>query len=217
MSTAPRRPAFATMPSSCGGPELTAELILPRPCDRHESLPPTAPQPRAAPVSALAAIYLRQRNSLAAFLRRRTRCEQAAEELLNDVWVRIARSPHGEAPANPEAFLQRVASNLAGDWLRRRKFRSEFIEPEADVTEVATGAPAIEEQLQHQQALEFLIQVIEELPPKRRQVFVLYRGEGLAVKDVARRLGISEKTVEHQVAKALIHCRSRLAAAGLWP
>ncbi|MFC4309127.1 RNA polymerase sigma factor [Steroidobacter flavus] len=167
--------------------------------------------------ASLAAAYLKQRELLARFLRRRTGCEQASQDLLNDIWLRIARSSQTDAPENPEAFLQRVASNLAGDWLRRRRFRATVVGEASDVAEVPEPAPRAEDRLHYREALEFLMKVVEELPPKRKEVFILYRGEGLSVKEVAQRLGIAEKTVEHQVAKALLHCRERLAKEGLWP
>ena len=181
-----------------------------------EAVPAEEPGTASAS-SSLVAIYLEQRAALARFLRRRTGCEQASQELLNDVWVRITRAAGEPRPEKPEAFLQRVAANLAGDWLRRRRFRSALLQADVDVTEVPAPAPAFEDRLQHQQALEALMQAINELPPRRKEAFLLYRGEGLSVKEVAARLGIAEKTVEHQLAKALLHCRARMTEAGLWP
>ncbi|AQR63434.1 hypothetical protein BZG35_08375 [Brevundimonas sp. LM2] len=167
--------------------------------------------------SALTTVYLRRRDALAAFIRRRTGCDQAAQDLTQEVWVRVAALGDQAAPVNPEAFLQRIAGNLALDWLRRRRFRSAFVASDVDPALAADPAPEADRALHARRAVDYLAEVIDELPPKRRQAFLLYRGHGMTMKQVAAQLGISEKTVEHQVAKALVHCRHRLAEAGLWP
>lgn len=163
--------------------------------------------------------YLRLTPALAAFLRRRTGCEQTAQDLLQEVWLRIARAL-GNTPqevANPEAFLQRIAGNLALDWLRRNRFRSAFYDHEADATAVASVAPDAERSYMARRAVDYLRIVVDELPPARRKAFLLCRGEGLTAKEAGQRLGIAEKTVKHQLAAAHAHIRERLVSAGLWP
>lgn len=51
---------------------------------------------------------------------------------------------------------------------------------------------------------------IDELPEKCREVFMLQRFESLKYQEIADRLGISVKTVEAQMSKALQHLRERL-------
>jgi RNA polymerase sigma-70 factor (ECF subfamily) len=163
--------------------------------------------------------YLRLAPALAAFLRRRTGCEQTAQDLLQEVWLRVARASDG-APvkiANPEAFLQRVAGNLALDWLRRNRFRSAFYDTEADPAGVASPAPDAERSYMAWRAVDYLRIVVDELPPARRKAFLLCRGEGLTAREAGLRLGIAEKTVKHQLAAAHAHIRERLVQAGLWP
>ncbi len=155
---------------------------------------------------------------LAAFLHRRTGCDQVAQDLLQDVWLRVANAATEDQPIdNPDAFLQRVAGNLALDWLRRNRFRSSFHDMEADATGVASAAPDAERIYQARRAVDYLRIVIDELPAGRRKAFLLCRGEGLTAKEAGRRLGIAEKTVKHQLASALAHVRERLAQAELWP
>lgn len=163
--------------------------------------------------------YLRLGPALAAFLRRRTGCEHTAQDLLQEVWLRVARASDG-APfeiANPEAFLQRVAGNLALDWLRRNRFRAAFYDTEADPAGVASTAPDAERSYMARRAVDYLRIVVDELPPARRKAFLLCRGEGLTAKEAGLRLGIAEKTVKHQLAAAHAHIRERLVQAGLWP
>lgn len=163
--------------------------------------------------------YLRLSPALGAFLRRRTGCDQVAQDLLQDVWLRIARADEGEgaAIANPDAFLQRIAGNLALDWLRKHSFRSGFYDTEADATGVASPAPDAERVHLARRAVDYLRIVVDELPAGRRKAFLLCRGEGLTAREAGQRLGIAEKTVKHQLAAAHAHIRERLVQAGLWP
>jgi RNA polymerase sigma-70 factor (ECF subfamily) len=57
-----------------------------------------------------------------------------------------------------------------------------------------------------------LAAAVDELPPACREVFELSRGQGLRYAEIATTLGISIKTVESQMGKALKHLRARLAA-----
>ena len=57
-----------------------------------------------------------------------------------------------------------------------------------------------------------IIAAVAELPPACREVFELSRGHGLRYAEIASTLGISIKTVESQMGKALRHLRDRLAA-----
>lgn len=171
-----------------------------------------------APQGPLYEAYVRLGPVLAAFLRRRTGCDQVAQDLLQDVWLRVANAAaEDQRIDNPDAFLQRVAGNLALDWLRRNRFRSSFHDMEADATGVASTAPDAERVYQARRAIDYLRIVIDELPAGRRKAFLLCRGEGLTAKEAGRRLGIAEKTVKHQLASALAHVRERLVQAEWWP
>ena len=57
-----------------------------------------------------------------------------------------------------------------------------------------------------------LTEAVNELPPGCREVFQLSRSQGLRYAEIASTLGISVKTVESQMGKALRHLRTRLAA-----
>lgn len=55
-------------------------------------------------------------------------------------------------------------------------------------------------------------QVVEELPPRCRDVFILYKIHGMSYKEIATELGISQSGVEKHVTKGLSHCRRKLLA-----
>lgn len=162
-------------------------------------------------------LYLEQRPSLFALLRRRTGSSDAAEELLQDVWLRVSQVAHPLTDENLEAYLHRIAANLALDWLRKHRFRSLLTDADADPGKVADSAPSLERAVQARQALAYLTQVIGELPGGQRDCFLAYSGQNTTVAEVARRMGIAPKTVENQIARAKATIRARMAEKGLWP
>jgi RNA polymerase sigma-70 factor (ECF subfamily) len=126
---------------------------------------------------------------------------QAAEDLVQETWLRLAPWPGLSGVRHPRAFLLRVATNLAIDEDRRRR-RSRPV--------AVAPAPCSELAAQHDAVL--LRQVILSLPPSLRDVFVLNRFAGLTYDQVADRLGLSVKTVEWRMSRALAHCAAHLRA-----
>jgi len=144
-----------------------------------------------------------------------------AEDVIQETWIR-ANAAATELPENPRAYVYRMAGNLAVDHLRREHGgvrspanRADDHEDGAPVLEsVPSAAPDPEATLQSQQEFRVLYQAVNELPEKCREVFLLYRGQGLSMREVASELGIAEKTVEKHIARAMVHCRGRLREAG---
>jgi RNA polymerase sigma factor (sigma-70 family) len=143
-------------------------------------------------------IYRTHGSWLIAFLRRRFG-QQDAEDLAQETYVR-AVSARGQI-RNPRAFLARVALNAATDQIRRRKARPVLVRDDA-------GAPAITQASQAEAI--FLKEVIQTLPPRLQRVFILSRFGGLTYEEIARRCGISVKTVESRMTKALAMCTALL-------
>jgi RNA polymerase sigma-70 factor (ECF subfamily) len=133
---------------------------------------------------------------LLAFLRRRF-SPQDAEDLAQETYARAStvRSPI----RNPRAFLARVAINAARDQFRREAVRPMLVgEGEATAT-AATPSDAAEALLQKQ--------IILALPPQLREVFLLRSFTPMTYGEIAERCGISVKTVEERMTKALAICK----------
>lgn len=153
------------------------------------------------------------------FVRKRTGSLSMAEDVVQEAWIR-ANSSSVPMPDNPRAYLYRMAGNLAVDQLRRQQ--SQLLKPsenEVDDTEnilfdVLCPAPSPEEIAVSQREFAVLHEAVRELPDKCREVFLLYRGHGLTMREIAKRLAISDKTVEKHIARAMVHCRQRLRDAG---
>lgn len=147
-------------------------------------------------------------NVLKGQLARRLGSQDAAGDALQDAYLRLQRMDVG-AVESPRAYLFRVALNVAADRRRseqRQLARSEvelllrLDEDELDPERVAEGRSSIG----------LLTRALEELPARRRAIFVATRLEGRPYAEIAASLGISVRLLEREVKLALDHCRSRL-------
>ncbi|HWB49293.1 MAG TPA: sigma-70 family RNA polymerase sigma factor [Stellaceae bacterium] len=151
---------------------------------------------------------------LKAFVLRRTSSPALAADILQETWLRAALAKPGARVVNQRAYLHRVAEHVAMDHLRRNVAESWRQANDAVLTDIVDSAPNPEQVATARQELDILHEAVRDLPPKCRAVFLLYRGRGLPARKIAERLGISEKTVEKHIAKAMMHCRRRLKEAG---
>ena len=66
-----------------------------------------------------------------------------------------------------------------------------------------------------QQKLKYIAQIIDQLPPKRKEIFIMSKTEGLTYEEIASHLEISVKTIETQMSKALYEIRTQIKAANI--
>lgn len=131
------------------------------------------------------------------FLRRRCGARED-EDLLQDSFVKLLQS---QPPAQPRAWLYRACANLAADAYKRQQIRERHapkLEKEESSARLdpARGAEA-------RQRLRRVINTLQRQPAVVRQAFLLNRIDGLSQREIAARLGISEKTVERHVLRGL--------------
>lgn len=107
-----------------------------------------------------------------------------------------------------EAYLKTSVSNRSIDYLRRRRRRRAFTS-ELPLHRPCGSAGADELTHAAQLAAE-IAAAIEALPPRGREIFKLNRFEGLTYHQIAERCGVSYKTVETHIRRALIALRTRL-------
>ncbi len=161
----------------------------------------------------------RFRTSLLAYFQRRTGSSQEAEDLTQETFARLIGSSSFENAQEAPAFVFRVASNLLRDRARAAiRLRRHPTLP-LDTLATENFEPRLVEDIDPERVLiarETLSQVLaslEELGERTRNIFVLYRLEGMRQKDIAALYGISFSTVEKHVMAAVIHLTRRFGSA----
>lgn len=109
-----------------------------------------------------------------------------------------------------DAYLFTIARNLVYKETESRLLSEKFTE--ALQRKLSDVDSLMEEKIDAESLREYINNLVEELPPARREIFRLSRNEHLSYKEIAERLSISEKTIENQLNRALGFLRDRLVS-----
>lgn len=132
--------------------------------------------------------------------------EDLVQEVFFDLWK---RRKYWHPDHSPRAFLYGAVRNQTLKYQRRSRVRDHVQEKE--VLDRLPGQENPEWRLRNQELEEAARRAINELPQRRRQIFILSRQHDLTYAEIAIALDISIKTVETQMGRALDHLRDRLS------
>jgi RNA polymerase sigma-70 factor (ECF subfamily) len=152
---------------------------------------------------------------LRAFLRRSFPSLTDIDDLIQEAYARLVRAKNAGKVSEARPYLFATARNMACDLFRRRRTISFTGLADWERLSVVEERPAIGEALARAQEIEILREAIGALPPRCRQVLTLCKLYGLPHREVAAQLGISEHTVNAQVALGVVRCRDFLRARGV--
>lgn len=111
---------------------------------------------------------------------------------------------------SPRALLFHAARNLCIDAARHRQVVQEWGRDRSHL-DSAMAAPSSEYLVAQRQVLERVVQTIEKLPPRRREVFILFKAYGHTHAEIAAHLGITEMAVAKHLVRAVLDCAKTLA------
>ena len=122
-------------------------------------------------------------------------------DLRQEIYVRVYEAAAKARPAMPKSFMFTTARHLMTDRLRRGRVVSIEAVGDIDALNVPVDEVTPDRRLDAHQELKRLADAFDRLPDRCREVVWLRRVEELSQKEVAARMGITEKTVEKQIAK----------------
>lgn len=166
----------------------------------------------ASSSSSLLSTFQDSYHELVRFVARRAG-PQAARDLVHDAWIRLAERQRGEsdAPTAPDsppgasrAYLYAVMENIAIDHLRHGQRTAERFDTSAREGEPPSPlSPDVADTHSYRQALAGVESALAQLPARCRDIFLADRIEGASHAELAERHGVSVKTVEREVMRAM--------------
>jgi RNA polymerase sigma factor (sigma-70 family) len=150
----------------------------------------------------LAQVLIETRRDVIRFLTMRLRCSATAEDIAQDIVLRLLASE--QAPRQPRRLIFTAAVNLARNHVRDQQRRSnihqKWIRPfSADREELTPERTAVARDMLERLAIE-----LAGWPMRTREIFILNRFDGLSQREISRKLCVSTKTIENHMMKAII-------------
>ncbi len=152
------------------------------------------------------------RPALMAYFLRRVRDHAEAEDLTQDVFSRIASQPDTSMRSG-SAYLFQVAANLLRDRARRHQVRRNYRETLGQIDGEAVELIDPYRVTAGRSSMAALRAALDELDPTTSAIFVLYRLEYMSKDVIAEGFGITVRTVEKHLTKAMARLTARLGDA----
>jgi RNA polymerase sigma-70 factor (ECF subfamily) len=161
--------------------------------------------------------YLERRGNLVRFLAARAGSLAAAEDVAQELYLKLVARDRSEPVANAPALLYRMAFNLMLDRARAESRSAardtawrQTARTEIGGIDIADEPPA-DEAAASAQRLRRLVAAVGDLPPQAGRAFRLHKLEGLSHAETAKAMGLSVKAVEKHVSAALKALTAKLS------
>jgi RNA polymerase sigma factor (sigma-70 family) len=141
--------------------------------------------------------------------------KEVAEEVAQETYFKLYRLCRPDEVECPRALLFDVATKLAITRIKRVRTEAARSAAPGELDDVLDEGPPLERRAMADQAMQRLVEVVGELTPAVREVFVMRYMQQMPRQEIAAQLNISLGAVEQRLTRALVHCRTRLAALGI--
>lgn len=149
-------------------------------------------------------LYTEHHGWLYGWLRRKLGDAMDAADLAHDTFLRVLRKDAGEPIREPRAYLLTIAGGLLNSHWRRRALEQAWLETLAARPELL--APSEEERWLALAALEEIAALLDGLPSRVREAFLLSQLDGLGYREIAQRQGVTVNVVQKAMTRAMTHC-----------
>ncbi len=161
-------------------------------------------------LKAMRRVFLDRYDVLKTRLTKRLGSVDHASDAMQDAWLRLARADAIGPVRSPDNYLYRIALNVAED--HRRTERRQRISPIhiEGLLSLADDAPTPEQTAAARSDLKAFKAIVDELPERRREIFMAARIGEMSHHDIADCLGVSRQLVTKEINLALRHCLIRM-------
>jgi RNA polymerase sigma-70 factor (ECF subfamily) len=139
-------------------------------------------------------------------LTRQLCCRDLARECLHDAWLRLDDMDVRLPVKNPEAYVFRMACNVAVDRMRSNRSWQYTCDADTELEQIADHVPGPEGIVEARSELAAVERTLQQLPRHHRTVLLALRVEEVTREEVAERIDFSLRRVDTVLRQALDHC-----------
>ena len=134
----------------------------------------------------------------------------AAEEIVQELFVKFWENKEKiNISSSARSYLFRSVRNSCLNFIKHQKIEESYKKYNEEVRE--SESISVDDEYEGSELEIKIRKAIDQLPPERKKVFIMSRFEGLKYKEIAEKQGISIKTVENQMGKAIKFLRQELS------
>jgi len=150
-------------------------------------------------------LYVSHHRWLQQLLQRRLSNAFDAADLAHDTFMRVLKRPQAfDGEVGERSYLATIARGLCIDHWRRRQLEQAWLETLAARPQALQPSP--EQRAIIVETLHEVDAMLQRLPQKVRDAFLLAQLHGMPYKAIAEQIGVSERMIKKYLAQALMHC-----------
>lgn len=150
-------------------------------------------------------LYLEHHSWVYQWLKKRLNNNEDAADLAQDTFVRIVKRQQHFHFDQPRALLTTIAKGLLINWYQRQSIEKAYLEAlQAQLERYDEITP--EQRLQAIEALCLINNLLNKMPERQRQTFIWSQIDGLPQHEIAKRQGVSTRTVIRDLVSAIAIC-----------
>lgn len=155
-------------------------------------------------------VYEQYSHKLFSFVFKILKNENDAEEIVQEVFVKIWESRHKLGSCKLfNSYIFTIAYNHSISLIRKKINNKKYLEY-LKYSSVINATPSGISEIESNELSDQVERLIEKLPERQKQIYRLHREKGFTYPEIANQLGISQNTVENHMAKALKYLRRNL-------
>jgi RNA polymerase sigma factor (sigma-70 family) len=154
-------------------------------------------------------------HDLLRFLRSRLGHGDLAQDLAQEVYLRLLRLDDVSLIRNPRSFVIHLAAHAVHEWRMLARNRLQHSDEGLEPLIAESSDPA--ELLECVDRLHHLDRVVGNLSPKRQSILLMHRRDGMTCQQIATRVNLSVGMVKKPLARALAECHEQLREIGMDP
>ncbi len=164
--------------------------------------------------SAFDSLFIQYSGKLFYFVNKYLNVKEESEEIVQDVFLNLWK--HKKEIRSEEAFksyLYKIALNNIRNYFIKKQVKEKY--KQLIAREYLIESSPGPDEPDYESVMKQVDRLIEQLPEKRREIFLLSRKEGLDTSEIAKYLGISESTVKNQISSAIAFLKEEVKKGGL--